>query len=369
MNKVFYLILLLWLSDVTSVINSTSLTVHVKNSPPNGRVIFQLFNTKGSFSKLTSPQYNFVYPVSNSGVYYLPDTFPGSYALIVFWDENNNDKLDRTFIGIPKEPIAFSNNYTPKGPPQFDRAAFTVHASRNTPLLISFPLTRNKQRKWGIGLGHILSTTPYAGDDTIDYKIIPSIIYLGNRIQLLGPNIYVGITQKGPFRIKSLIQFRFGAYDESDSPILTGLGDRSHTIMGGPSVSVQLPKNGETILTYIHDLGNVHGGSIVSGKLKYTFQIGSVSIIPQFSINRMSGSLTHYEYGVPVGHSTTMRRSYSPGTAITLIPGIATRIIFKKQWSFSAQLRVLRLPPTISDSPIVSQSSPISSVAFLSYLF
>jgi uncharacterized protein (DUF2141 family) len=35
---------------------------------------------------------------------------PGSYAVAVIHDENSNAKLDRNFIGIPKEGFGFANN-------------------------------------------------------------------------------------------------------------------------------------------------------------------------------------------------------------------------------------------------------------------
>ena len=35
---------------------------------------------------------------------------PGTYAAQVYLDENDNDELDRTFIGIPEEGVGFSNN-------------------------------------------------------------------------------------------------------------------------------------------------------------------------------------------------------------------------------------------------------------------
>jgi uncharacterized protein (DUF2141 family) len=55
----------------------------------------------------------------------------GRYALSVFHDENNNNKLDTGTFGIPKEGYGFSNN--PKirfGPPSFKEAAFTVEKDR-----------------------------------------------------------------------------------------------------------------------------------------------------------------------------------------------------------------------------------------------
>jgi uncharacterized protein (DUF2141 family) len=57
----------------------------------------------------------------------------GEYALSVFQDVNNNGKLERNFIGIPKEPAGLSNNLRPRfGPPKFKGAAFTVTVDKIT---------------------------------------------------------------------------------------------------------------------------------------------------------------------------------------------------------------------------------------------
>ena len=51
----------------------------------------------------------------------------GEYALSVFQDVNDDGKLARNFIGIPKEPAGLSNNTRPRfGPPKYKDAVFTV---------------------------------------------------------------------------------------------------------------------------------------------------------------------------------------------------------------------------------------------------
>ena len=51
----------------------------------------------------------------------------GEYALSVFQDVNDDGKLERNFIGIPKEPAGLSNNVRPRfGPPKYKDAQFTV---------------------------------------------------------------------------------------------------------------------------------------------------------------------------------------------------------------------------------------------------
>jgi uncharacterized protein (DUF2141 family) len=52
---------------------------------------------------------------------------PGRYAVVVLHDENLNRKLDRNFLGIPKEGFGFANN--PRvmlSAPGFDSAAIDV---------------------------------------------------------------------------------------------------------------------------------------------------------------------------------------------------------------------------------------------------
>jgi uncharacterized protein (DUF2141 family) len=52
---------------------------------------------------------------------------PGEYALSIFYDSNDNGKLDTNFLGIPKEPIALSNNARAKfGPPKYKDAVFSL---------------------------------------------------------------------------------------------------------------------------------------------------------------------------------------------------------------------------------------------------
>lgn len=53
------------------------------------------------------------------------DVAPGTYAISVFHDENNNGELDTNFMGIPKEGYGVSNNILPKmSKPKFETAKF-----------------------------------------------------------------------------------------------------------------------------------------------------------------------------------------------------------------------------------------------------
>lgn len=52
---------------------------------------------------------------------------PGEYAFTVFQDLDDDTRLARNFIGLPKEPSGLSNNLRPRfGPPRYKDAVFTL---------------------------------------------------------------------------------------------------------------------------------------------------------------------------------------------------------------------------------------------------
>ncbi len=50
----------------------------------------------------------------------------GRYAVSVYHDLNDDEKLNTNLIGIPKEPYGFSISRGSFGPPSFDEASFLV---------------------------------------------------------------------------------------------------------------------------------------------------------------------------------------------------------------------------------------------------
>ena len=50
----------------------------------------------------------------------------GTIAIVVYHDEDSNGELKTGLFWRPKEGFAFSNNYTPKGPPKFKKASIEL---------------------------------------------------------------------------------------------------------------------------------------------------------------------------------------------------------------------------------------------------
>jgi len=108
---------------------NSNLTVSItdlKNN--NGTLNAELYNTKekflkASFKTASSPIKSNTASITFTGI---PK---GEYTVLVYHDENKNGKLDKYIIGMPKEPVAVSNNAKGfMGPPKYDDAKFTVAA-------------------------------------------------------------------------------------------------------------------------------------------------------------------------------------------------------------------------------------------------
>lgn len=103
------------------------LTVEIKNVlKQEGKLMVGIFDRAESFTDDSMEQSTQV-PVTEVGdvIVEVPGLPPGKYAVVVYHDYNGNSKLDKNFVGMPKEPYAFSNHEkTPLGTPDFETCIF-----------------------------------------------------------------------------------------------------------------------------------------------------------------------------------------------------------------------------------------------------
>jgi uncharacterized protein (DUF2141 family) len=109
----------------------STITVRIEALRNNqGTVYVSLYQDKKAFADnknaLASGQAK---PTNQTAQVEFKNIVPGNYALSFIHDENNNQKLDTNFIGIPKEGFGFSKDATGKfGPPKYDDAVVNVPA-------------------------------------------------------------------------------------------------------------------------------------------------------------------------------------------------------------------------------------------------
>lgn len=108
-----------------------SLTVEITGIKEDGGTIYlAIYNNKKDFLKKGIG--GNVVVKNKKASYTFKNLKKGEYAVSLFHDENDNDKIDKSFIGIPKEPYGFSNDAKGfMGPPSFEDTKIKLDQNKN----------------------------------------------------------------------------------------------------------------------------------------------------------------------------------------------------------------------------------------------
>jgi 4,4'-diapolycopenoate synthase len=115
----------------------TRLTIDVKLTPnAHGELAYLVFDSPPGFpgDRRTAVRHGFL-PISAGAreMHIELELPPGVYAASVYEDLNGNHRLDRSFFGIPREPVGASNNPRERmGPPRFSESSFHVGSTPQT---------------------------------------------------------------------------------------------------------------------------------------------------------------------------------------------------------------------------------------------
>lgn len=105
----------------------------------NGVVLVSLFKDGNGYPDDAAKAYGKekAYIVDKIATIIFKNIPPGSYAVAILHDENNNQKMDKNMLGIPKEGYGFSNNVSAAfGPPSYKKASFNHNAATVTSIQI-----------------------------------------------------------------------------------------------------------------------------------------------------------------------------------------------------------------------------------------
>tara|TARA_Y100001970_G_scaffold291505_1_gene428921 strand:- start:2039 stop:2446 length:408 start_codon:yes stop_codon:yes gene_type:complete len=117
-----FLLLIIFLSSTTLLAHGTIIVKNVEHN--DGYIDLKIYTDKKSFLKEELAA-EIVRKKANKGETIIPlvKIHEGKIAIVVYHDEDSNNELKTGFFWRPKEGFAFSNNYQPKGPPSFSKAA------------------------------------------------------------------------------------------------------------------------------------------------------------------------------------------------------------------------------------------------------
>lgn len=122
--------------------NAGTLTVVIVGlKSNNGDVKVSLLNSEESFlakpkelKKMGGPFRRAIAAIKDKKAEAVFEDVPfGEYAIKLFHDENGNGRMDKNFVGMPKEDRAVSNNARGKtGPPKYEDAKFEFNKEEMT---------------------------------------------------------------------------------------------------------------------------------------------------------------------------------------------------------------------------------------------
>jgi uncharacterized protein (DUF2141 family) len=127
-NKKTLIVLIgLLMAIATTITYGQELKIVVKNvKGEEGMVRLALYNSDDQFMKKEIKGVE-VKSKGGEAVAVFQNVAPGTYAISVMHDANDNKELDSNFMGIPKEGFGFSNDAMGMfGPPDFKKASFDV---------------------------------------------------------------------------------------------------------------------------------------------------------------------------------------------------------------------------------------------------
>ena len=139
-NILVFGIFLLMETIYSQAANNTKLTIRVQGiKNKKGTINIALFKSDTDFN-----QEKFTYvsrtPADSNGIIIFDKIDYVNYSVAVYHDENEHQKLDRNFIGMPKEGYGFSNNVKGKmGPPAFkDTSVIMNQAETNLSIQLNY---------------------------------------------------------------------------------------------------------------------------------------------------------------------------------------------------------------------------------------
>ena len=348
---------------------AAELDVRLVNAPAEGTLVFQVYDGADAFSDLRDPAQEISLPATGDGQYRLQNISDGRVALLVFYDENANGRIDKNFIGIPRERLAISNDYKPKGPPRFARASFDVATGSTLDIDMEMYKVLGERGRWGLGATVIGRSSPYVGSSETVTRLLPAVTYVGERLQWFGPRLRYGIAGSGKLRLAAAAEYRIGAYEEADSNVLSGLADRDDTLLGGLGLQYEIANGFELEVLYQHDVLDRIGGGMASMRLSRGITWGAAIIEPQVAYTWLGEDMSNHDFGVPESAATPQRPAYRLGSTTSVEAGVGVFVEISEDWRIIFNIAAERLDDDVTASPIVGDDVVIKGLAVVSYVF
>ncbi len=342
-----------------------TITVHDLASD-EGRGVYTLYSSASDYHG-DRPLHTESLAITNAACAWItPSVPPGDYIIRFYHDRNGNGRLDRTTIGIPREPVAFSNNTRPRfGPPRADRMVFSYEGGEKTVDLHAFQALGPRGR-FGVGVGGIVKANPY-DTDAARFIAIPMISYMGDRLSITGPVIAYLLATPGSARLSAYLRYSFEGFDVDDAEQLEGMHDRNDTVVGGLRMLWKPWRDLRIGGEFGCDVLGEHDGQEAELTCGYTLRVADVAITPGIGLEWLSEDSADHLYGVRGSEATPARPAYEVGSAVNGMLQLGLRYSFTDAVAVFGSGRWTHFDGDICRSPIVVRDDVFSIFFALAY--
>ena len=127
------LLLIIILSPTSLLSHGTLIVTNVEHD--NGYIDIKIYTNKETFLN-EEKAFESIRKKATKGETLVPlsKIHEGKVAIVIYHDEDSNNKLKTGLFWKPKEGFAFSNSYQPKGPPKFSKAS--INLEHGVPIII-----------------------------------------------------------------------------------------------------------------------------------------------------------------------------------------------------------------------------------------
>lgn len=229
---------------------------------------------------------------------------------------------------------------------------------------------RPDPRPWSGGVFMTTDSQPYRGADGI-VRVFPFVSYRSRKLQWYGPFIRYRVAETGSWSFFARGQVDFGAYDEEDSDIFDGLGDRSNTLLVGVGVSHAFTRHWKAQVSVDRDVLGAHDGTeaVLGIQRDVRSPFAPVSGGVSAGVRFQDTDWTRDRVGVPTNRAREDRPAYSPDESLHLY--LSGRVMYRvtDRWVASVAARYEWLDNSWRDSPLVDDRGRFTTTATLSYSF
>lgn len=218
---------------------------------------------------------------------------------------------------------------------------------------------------WGLGVAGSVSQSPYAGDENRK-RALPLLFVENDWLRIAGAGIDVKLPSAGPVTFDLRLAYSFDGYKNGDAPILDGMAQRKHSVMGGGVVTWHDPIADISFET-LADVSGHSKGLTARLSAEHPFRFGALELRPRVAARWMDSNYVDYYYGVRADEATAVRPAYDAKAALNLETGVRASYAFAPHQMGFLDVGAQRLGNEIADSPLVGRRT-LTSIG-IGYLY